>query len=118
MSKEEQVHKPEHWFTTYYRDGEEKKLDNADTMGIAVACTASFAKPLLEKLFAEESVVDLPGIEINDEKEWQEFIERVVSYFSSYCYMQRAGKKDDPLTEIGKAGNYNHRIVHGKWEGE
>lgn len=107
---EETVHKPKHWFTTYYKDGEQKKLDNADTMGIAVACTASFAASRAKELL---------GIDVDKESPvWHKFVEEIASYFSSYCYMQRAGKKDDPLTEIGKAGNYNHRIVHGKWEGE
>lgn len=33
-------------------------------------------------------------------------------------YCLRAGKKDDIETELGKANNYAHRLVYGRWRGK
>lgn len=30
-------------------------------------------------------------------------------------YADRAGEKDDPGTDLGKANNYAHRLVTGEW---
>ena len=30
-------------------------------------------------------------------------------------YFDRAGLKDDPATDLGKANNYAHRLVTGEW---
>ena len=30
-------------------------------------------------------------------------------------YVDRAGEKDDPATDLGKANNYAHRLVTGDW---
>ena len=30
-------------------------------------------------------------------------------------YFDRAGKKDATETDLGKANNYAHRLVYGKW---
>ena len=30
-------------------------------------------------------------------------------------YFDRAGKKDDTSTDLGKANNYAHRLVYGEW---
>ena len=33
-------------------------------------------------------------------------------------YVDRAGEKDDPATDLGKANNYAHRLVTGEWRGD
>lgn len=33
-------------------------------------------------------------------------------------YADRAGKKDDPTTDLGKANNYAHRLVTKRWRGD
>ncbi len=33
-------------------------------------------------------------------------------------YFDRAGKKDATDTDLGKANNYAHRLVYGKWRDE
>ena len=33
-------------------------------------------------------------------------------------YSDRAGEKDGPATDLGKANNYAHRLVTGEWRGE
>lgn len=30
-------------------------------------------------------------------------------------YADRAGRKDDPAVDLGKANNYAHRLVCGRW---
>lgn len=30
-------------------------------------------------------------------------------------YADRAGRKDDPAVDLGKANNYAHRLVYGRW---
>lgn len=104
----ETVHKPKHWFTTYYVNGKKKRIDNEETMALAVAKTAAFAYSIGEGYLKEHIKPD--------SAEWHRFIDQVVSRFSSICYGDRAGKKDDPLIEIGKAKNYDHRTINGVWE--
>ena len=106
----ETVHKPKHWFTTYYVKGEKRQLDNNDTMAIAVAKTAHVMAKKMEQ--------DLGFIIDKDLPDWHRFIDQAVCYFSSYCYKQRAGDKDDPDVEIGKAKNYDYRFLNGDWENE
>lgn len=33
-------------------------------------------------------------------------------------YVDRAGEKDDPATDLGKANNYAHRLVTGEWRSD
>lgn len=112
---QEQVHKPKHWFLKYYVEGEERRLDNNDTMGIAVACTANVAKERYKQLFGSPAK-DSAGSPVQaDSYEWHKFIKDIVSYYSSYCYRQRAGQKDDPMIELGKAANYDNQILKDGW---
>ena len=33
-------------------------------------------------------------------------------------YVDRAGEKDDPAIDLGKANNYAHRLITGDWRGD
>ena len=69
-------------------------------------------------------VVDSPSWYTSGGVETIEKIERVVDGLpavKAYAlgqvlrYFDRAGKKDATETDLGKANNYAHRLVYGKW---
>ena len=69
-------------------------------------------------------VVDSPSWYTSGEVETIEKIERVVDGLpavQAYAlgqvlrYFDRAGRKDATDTDLGKANNYAHRLVYGKW---
>lgn len=69
-------------------------------------------------------VVDSPSWYTSGGVETIEKIERVVDGLpavQAYAlgqvlrYFDRAGKKDDTSTDLGKANNYAHRLVYGEW---
>ncbi|MDD6996937.1 MAG: DUF3310 domain-containing protein [Collinsella sp.] len=71
-------------------------------------------------------VVDSPIWYTSGEVETIDKIERVVdglpavqaySLGQVLRYFDRAGKKDATETDLGKANNYAHRLVYGKWRG-
>lgn len=71
-------------------------------------------------------VVDSPSWYTLGKVETIEKIERVVdglpavqaySLGQVLRYFDRAGKKDATETDLGKANNYAHRLVYGKWRG-
>lgn len=72
-------------------------------------------------------VVDSPSWYTSGEVETINKIERVIDGLPSVQayslgqvlrYFDRAGKKDDTSTDLGKANNYAHRLVYGKWRDE
>ena len=69
-------------------------------------------------------VVDSPSWYTSGGVETIDKIERVVDGLpavQAYAlgqvlrYFDRAGKKDATGTDLGKANNYAHRLVYGKW---
>ncbi len=71
-------------------------------------------------------VVDSPSWYTSGDVETIVKIERVVDGLpavQAYAlgqvlrYFDRAGKKDDTSTDLGKANNYAHRLVYGGWRG-
>ena len=71
-------------------------------------------------------VVDSPSWYTSGGVETIDKIERVVDGLpavQAYAlgqvlrYFDRAGKKDATETDLGKANNYAHRLVYGKWRG-
>lgn len=78
----------------------------------------------LEMRDQSAEVVDSPSWYTSGEVETIEKIERVVDGLpavQAYAlgqvlrYFDRAGKKDATETDLGKANNYAHRLVTGKW---
>ena len=68
--------------------------------------------------------VEHPAHYTQDEIEVIQIIDEVVAGlngFDGYClgnvlkYALRAGKKDDPKTDLEKANNYAHKLVYGQW---
>lgn len=81
----------------------------------------------LEMRDAPAEVVDSPSWYTSGDVETIVKIERVVDGLpavQAYAlgqvlrYFDRAGKKDDTSTDLGKANNYAHRLVYGKWRDE
>ena len=92
---------------------DENKTNERETRGTCEDC-----------LHAVREVVESPGWYTAGGIETIDKIERIVDGLPArYAYMlgqivryaDRAGRKDDPAVDLGKANNYAHRLVYGRW---
>lgn len=86
--------------------GKEMTLEMRDAPAEVVDSPSWYTSGGVETICKIERVVDgLPAVQAYA-------LGQVLRYFD------RAGKKDDTSTDLGKANNYAHRLVYGKWRDE